>query len=194
MSHKGAISGHIYQADGTPLTGEVNVFCAPLDPDVHITHGDPAPPALSVKAYGEYRIDNLPSSSYAVLAVAADQTLFPEKPVIVSVGNRGNTNQDLVLIPGGSITGQVTGIEPEMTKSKPFTVECIIEPEGLGWAYFISSTPVAEDGTYSLENAAPGNIRIYVNNGWGPGSYHAESSLVDVRSGERTKKDFTILK
>jgi hypothetical protein len=69
--------GNIYKPDGTVVTEEVTVFCAPLDSNIHITHGDPAPPALSVKVNGEYKIDNLPASKYAVLAVTSTNGLSP---------------------------------------------------------------------------------------------------------------------
>lgn len=189
-SHKGSIMGNIYKPGGTVVTEEVTVFCAPLDPNIHITHGDPAPPALSVKVNGEYKIDNLPAGKYAVLAVASTNGFFPEKPVIVKVTKMENINQDLILVTGGTITGRVVGIEPAMTQLKPFTVQCSIEPEGLSWSYFSCSTLVADDGSYLLENVAPGNIRIYVNNG----SYQAQSAVVVVKSGEQTIKDFSILK
>jgi hypothetical protein len=189
----GSISGHIYRTDGTIITTEVSVFCAPLDPNVHITHGDPAPPALVVNGYGVYKIDDLPASRYIIVAVATNHSLFSEKPITVNVKKRLNTPQDLILVPGGSITGRVSGIEPAMNKSAPFKVQCIIEREEMWWSYFSKSCAVAEDGTYLLEDVAPGTLRMYVNNGWGPGSYHAESAVVTVKSGEQTQKDFSII-
>ena len=189
-AQKGSISGQIYRSDGTPVTTEVRVLCWSLDPDIHITPWVPSP-FLGVEAHGEFKIDGLPASRYALWARARDYTLFCERPIIVEVGRMINTSQDLVLVPGGSIAGHIDGIQPEMIRFAPFKVAChaVEELSTLDY-YFEKYAAVAEDGTYLLKNVPPGRMRIHVR---GPGSHRSESAVVTVKSGEQTRKDFSII-
>ena len=191
---EGSLSGRIYGPDGTAAANEVTVYCAPLDPSIHITRGDPAPPALTVKGYGEYSIGGLPAGRYAIVALCASPLLFTEKVTIANV-EKGLTNpQDLVLVPGGSIAGRVNGIEPAMTRSAPFAVRYTVQLEGLGFDFAVGQAIVAEDGTYLVKDVAPGRVHISVNNGFMSGSYQAQSVWVTVRSGQQTQQDFSIIK
>jgi len=192
-AQKGSISGHIYRSDGTPITTEVRVLCWPVDPDIDITPWDLSP-FLGVEVHGEFKIGGLPASRYALWARAADHTLFCERPIIVKVGRMLNTSQDLILVPGGSITGHIDGIQPEMIRFAPFKVWCHSVPEELsGLYYFEKYTVVAEDGTYLLKNVPPSRMMIDVNNGYGRDSHRAESAVLTVKSGEQTQKDFSIM-
>jgi hypothetical protein len=187
-ARQGSISGHIYLSDGTSFARDVTVFCTPLDPKVHITRRDPAPPALTVVGNGTYTVSGLPASSYSLMAVSMDRSLFAANSVTAQVAAQRTTSQDIVLVPGGTVSGHVNGIEPAMLRFAPFTVWCSSDT-----GYYASSTPVADDGTYVIKNVMPGNIRIYVRNGWSQGSSGSESVVVTVKSGEQIQKDFFIV-
>jgi len=186
----GWISGHIYQPDGTIVTSEADIFCKP-PPGVHITHGDPAPPCLLIHAQGDYMIDNLPAGDYIIWARTTDYSLFCDSPINVNVQTSQNTSMDIFLVPGGSISGQVTGIELDIIEDKPLTVSCWYSAVG---SDFSKSCTVAEDGTYSLEGIAPGTCTIKLENIWYSNSHHSQSETVTIKSGEHIVKDFFITK
>lgn len=187
----GSISGNIYQPDGTIVTSEADIFCKP-PPGVHITYGDPAPPYLVIQAQGDYMIDNLPAGDYIIWARTTDYSLFCDSPINVTVQTSQNTSMDIFLVPGGSISGQVNGIEPDMIKKyEPLTVTC--HYSGV-CGDFTKSCAVAEDGTYSLEGIGPGTYTIRLDNIWYSGSYHFQSETISIKSGEHIEQDFFIIK
>lgn len=96
----GLISRHIYRSDGTIFTTDVVLL---LDPNPIIILGDPSYPGIT-KANGEYKIENIPARQYSILAAAIDHSLYSEEPIPVNVEKMRNTELDLVLVPGGSIT------------------------------------------------------------------------------------------
>lgn len=186
----GSVSGNIYQADGTIVTSEARISCKPPE-GVYITSGDPMPPCLVIQAQGDYFIDNLPSGDYIIWAYTTDDSLFCNSPINVNVQTSQNTSKDIFLVPGGSISGRVNGIEPDMIKDKPVTVSYSYYVAGL---YLSRSCTVAEDGTYFLEGIPPGTCKIYLENIWYSGSYHTQSETVTVKSGEQIYKDFFVTK
>jgi len=176
----GSISGNIYQPDGTIVTSEARISCKP-PPGVYITSGDPMPECLIIQAQGNYLIDNLPAGDYIIWARTADYSLFCVSPIDVNVQTSQNTSMDIFLVPGGSRSGTVKGIEPDMIKDKPLTVSYSYYVAGL---YLSRSCTVDEDGTYSLEGIPPGNCKMYLKNIWYSGSYHSQSWTSYIRSGE----------
>jgi hypothetical protein len=186
----GSISGNIYQTDGTIVTSEARISCKP-PPGVYITSGDPMPPCLVIQAQGDYLIDNLPAGDYLILVRTTDYSLFSNSPINVNVQTSQNTSKDIFLVPGGAISGHVTGIEPDMIKDKPLTVSCW---NSTVCGDFSRSCTVAEDGTYSLEGIAPGTCKIYLKNIWYSGSYHTQSETISIKSGEHIEQDFFITK
>jgi len=136
-------------------------------------------------------IDNLPAGDYIIWARTTDYSLFCDSPINVNVQTSLNTSMDIFLVPGGAISGQVNGIEPDMIKDKPITVSYRYYVAGLELG---KSTTVAEDGTYSLEGVPPGTCKIYLQNIWYSDSYHSQSETVTIISGEHTEKDFFITK
>jgi len=184
----GSISGNIYQPDGTIVTSEARISCKP-PPGVYITSGDPMPPCLIIQAQGDYLIDNLPAGDYIIWARTTDYSLFCDSPINVNVQASQNTSMDIFLVPGGSISGHVNGIEPDMIKDKPLTVSYSCYVAGLDLS---RSCTVSEYGTYSLEGVPPGTCKIYLKNMWHSGSYHSQSETVTIKSGEHIKKDLSI--
>jgi hypothetical protein len=187
----GSISGRIYQPDGTIVTSEADIFCKPPQ-GVYITSGDPMPECLVIHAQGDYMIDNLPAGDYIIWVRTTDYALFCDSPINVNVQTSQNTSKDIFLVPGGSISGKVTGIELDIIEDKPLKVECITKFEGFTWSYFSKSCTVAEDGTYSLEGIAPGTCTIKLENIWYSNSHHSQSETVTIKSGEHIEKDFLI--
>ena len=188
----GSISGHIYQSDGTIVTSEADIFCKP-PPGVYITKSDPMPTYLVIQAQGDYLIDNLPAGDYIIWARTTDYSLFCDSPINVTVQTPLNTSMDIFLVPGGSISGQVNGIEPDMIKDEPLAVTCLYTVAGLK---FGKSCTVAEDGTYSLEGIPPSTCKIKLEI-WYSSSYDYETvttETVIIKSGEHIEQDFFIKK
>jgi len=186
----GSISGNIYQSDGTIVSSEARISCKPPR-GIYITHGDPMPPCLVIEAQGDYLIDNLPAGDYIIWARTTDYSLFCDSPINVNVQTSKNTSIDIFLVPGGSMSGHVNGIEPDMIRDKPVTVSYSYYVAGL---YLSRSCTVAEDGTYSLEGVPPGTCKIYLENIWYSNSHHSQSETVTIKSGEVIYKDFSITK
>jgi hypothetical protein len=186
----GSISGQIYNSNGDIISDEVIIFCCPLDKNIHITSGDPAPWCLALEAYGDYEINNLPASSYLISAYAADSSLFSESPSTVTVKKRQSTLHDIVLVPGGKVSGCVTGIDTSITEGKPLGVVC---EYNLGEYDYDTSCYVSENGTYSLENIPPGTSHIRVVKYTG---YHADGLTpyvtITLQSGEEIIMDFSL--
>ena len=142
-------------------------------------------------------IDNLPAGDYIIWARTTDYSLFCDSPINVTVQTPLNTSMDIFLVPGGSISGQVNGIEPDMIKDEPLAVTCLYTVAGLK---FGKSCTVAEDGTYSLEGIPPStcNIKLEI---WYSSSYDYEydyetvtTETVIIKSGEHIEQDFFIKK
>jgi hypothetical protein len=196
----GTITGKILGLDGELLITETELFCASLQRGKFLVFDDPSSYILTEKVYGNFRIEGLPPGQYKLVAVAKDDTCFSEKVITVTVDKDNNTQQDMPLVPGGSITGHVSGIKPEMVESSYFIVDYYITNPDFGWTYYHKNILVKDDGTYSIDSVPPGTIRIYVNNSKPKGYsstvkeyYSTESTVVTVRSDEQTQQDFTII-
>ena len=133
---------------------------------------------------GEYKITNIPPGSHFILATAKDHSLYSKRTGPVNVREGVDVRQDLTLLPGGSITGYVTGIKPEMTNVAPFKVTWGLESNDSMPFFAQGEAPVTDDGTYLLKNVALGKVRVRVNNGWTTGHY-AEDAIVTIASGEQ---------
>jgi hypothetical protein len=185
----GSISGNIYRSDGTPYSGEVSVCCDPLDENVHITHGDPAPLYLIIHANGNYKIDSLPAGDYYIWAVAHHDKLFSDRILTVSVkASQKVSNIDLILVPGGSISGHVLDengnpvsyvIDPITNNKIDIRMMAVYNPVGYSSPY---TTQVATDGTYSFNNLPPGEYLI--------GSGFPLNEKITVESGKEIRYDF----
>lgn len=180
----GSISGKFYQLDGSPYEGEVSVFCQPVDESVIITHGDPAPPYLTMKSSNTFVINSLPSGEYYIWASSkadADLINFSDDVRVANVMARETANESLVLVPGGSIRGVFLDSKGIPLPDAGGNTVVTLSNRQVTWYYGIL---VAKDGSYSMNNILPGEYQI-LSNLVGPG-------LPDVRieSGKVSRYDF----
>ncbi len=180
----GSISGKFYQLDGSPYEGEVSVFCQPVDESVIITHGDPAPPYLTIRSSNTFVINSLPSGKYYIWASSkadADLTIFSDGVRVANVMARETANESLVLVPGGSIRGGFLDSKGIPLPDAGGNDVVLLYNRQVTWTYSIL---VGNDGVFSMDNILPGEYQIY-SNLIGPG-------LPDVRieSGKVSRYDF----
>jgi hypothetical protein len=187
------LEGAILKSDGTILNYEVTLYCVPVDPKIYLTPGDPSVSALTVKSYGVYVIAGLPPGEYYLGARDKNNALFTDNFTRVKVDEGFSTSQNLILIPGGSIAGNVDGITTEMRKFARFRILWNILVES-NWLYWGGQDYISEDNTFLLKNIPPGRIQLRLNNGYDKGSSRAEDTIITVKSGEQVQQNFLIKK
>ncbi len=157
----------------------------PLDRNVHITYGDPAPPYLVKDAVGNYKIDELPESDYYLWVVATEDNLYSDGfRLVTTQAAQENSKIDFALVPGGSISGGFLDTDGKPAPGAGGNKWIAMYSIPVGWEYIID---VATDGTYSRLGLLPAEYQIYSNL-----IQSQPPDRVTIESGRETHYDFSI--
>jgi hypothetical protein len=167
MGTGGILSGVARRGDGTPLPGARLTF----------QHRGVGFVSTVSDAEGRYRFDRLPTGLGRLALVGEGQTV--EKMVRATDGKE--VRLDIALIPEG--TGRVQG---HITAGgKPLAGLRLVLVGGRQRGLIFHYVTTGPDGTYSLENLAPGTYDLEVDS-------TLAAAVVRIRSGQAAKRDIDV--
>jgi hypothetical protein len=136
ISTSGSISGHIFQPDGTIVNTEVQLIC--FAKDRIIAYGDPMTAFLPITTHGNYKISKLPGSDeYYLWVIDSTHNLYSDGFQHISVKPFQETSLDLILKPGGTISGRFLDSDGDIIPASGDNKSINMYSETVVWDYRI---------------------------------------------------------
>jgi hypothetical protein len=138
---------------------------------------------------GKFEIRNVTPGAYNLVAQYFDGTSRYSSRIPLNVGNVSLEGVDVVLSPGLDVTGMVR-IEGE-TESKLGPMNVSLQPKEFGPMMSGGSSPVKDDGTFTVRNVSPDTYRVMVFGGQGMYTKSVQVGQQEAKDGEVTIADGT---
>lgn len=194
MSRGSAVEGIVLTVDGAPVAGAAILVAesqlpgeSPAEAELRLSRaanmgqGSRYIRGLTGPA-GRFIVEGLAEGNYWMRAIADGYADSRPQTVPVS-GNGIQAEVELVLDPGGTVKGRITG--NGMPKAD-IIVEATLEDSGNDYQRFYTS----DDGYYRFDNVAPGEQTIRVVDYKLPNNAGIQSVKVNVVSGETVEQNF----
>ena len=175
------ISGHITALGAGAPDVEVGAFVDDNGTDSSEGHNNLATRSTTTDQNGDYTITGLATGAYAVKteannlgaaqwysATSSQPSQYLADTINLTAPGGAATGIDFNLVPGGTVTGSISGADTEQGIGDVEVVASLWRSSGSTIADQLQTTYTASDGSYEFDNLAPGDYQIQViPNEWG---------------------------